>query len=83
MSDTTGPDPYRLDGRRVAVTGASNDGVFRWTEAEAALSSNFSASALDGLSVDDDDMITDLHGTGAYRAHLVGVMAKRAVDAAG
>ena len=71
------------DGVRVAVTGASNDGVFRWSEAEAALSSNFSASALDGLSVDDDDMINDLHGTGAYRAHLVGVMAKRAVHAAG
>lgn len=68
------------DGVRVAVTGASNDGVFRWSEAEAALSSNFSASALDGLTVAADDMIADLHGTAAYRAHLVGVMAKRAVE---
>ncbi|MEM9577186.1 MAG: xanthine dehydrogenase family protein subunit M [Pseudomonadota bacterium] len=70
------------DGVRVAVTGASNDGVFRWSEAEAALSANFSATALDGLTVSGDDMINDLHGTGAYRAHLVGVMTKRAVAAA-
>ncbi|WP_299693369.1 xanthine dehydrogenase family protein subunit M [uncultured Tateyamaria sp.] len=67
------------DGVRVAITGASNDGVFRWSEAEAALSSNFSADALDGLSLPSDDMISDLHGTAAYRAHLCGVMTKRAV----
>ncbi|KAJ03253.1 FAD binding domain-containing protein [Sulfitobacter mediterraneus] len=71
------------DGVRVAITGASNDGVFRWSEAEAALASNFSASALDGLSVDSTDMISDLHGTGEYRAHLIGVMTKRAVAAIG
>lgn len=70
------------DGVRVAVTGASNDGVFRWTEAEAALSANFSPSALDGLSVSADGMIGDLHGTPEYRAHLIGVMTKRAVAAA-
>lgn len=70
------------DGVRVAVTGASEGGVFRWSEAEAALTSNFAAGALDGLSVSGDGMISDLHGTGAYRAHLVGVMTKRAVDAA-
>lgn len=70
------------DGVRVAITGASEDGVFRWSEAEAALSSNFSASALDGLSVAADGMIADLHGTPAYRAHLIGVLTKRAVAAA-
>ena len=70
------------DGVRVAVTGASNDGVFRWTEAETALSADFSVGALEGLSVSGDDMINDLHGTGAYRAHLVAVMTKRAVAAA-
>lgn len=71
------------DGVRVAVTGASEDGVFRWTEAEAALSADFSAAALDGLSVAADGMIGDLHGTPDYRAHLVGVMTRRAVAAAG
>ena len=71
------------DGVRVAITGASNDGVFRWTEAEAALGSTFDPSALDGLSLADDNMITDLHGTAAYRAHLCNVLTKRAVKAAG
>jgi carbon-monoxide dehydrogenase medium subunit len=70
------------DGVRVAVTGASESGVFRWAEAEAALSSNFSTDALAGLSCPADGMIADLHGTSAYRAHLVGVMTKRAVAAA-
>ena len=69
------------DGVRVAVTGASENGVYRWTEAEAALSSNFSADAVAGLSADGSEMISDLHGTGTYRAHLVGVMTKRAVAA--
>jgi len=71
------------DGVRVAVTGASEEGVFRWTEAEEALSANFSPDALAGLSVPADGMIGDLHGTPEYRAHLVGVMTKRAVAAAG
>ena len=70
------------DGVRVAVTGASTDGVFRWSEAEAALAGNFSAGALDGLSVPSGDMISDLHGSAEYRAHLVKVMTGRAVSAA-
>ncbi len=70
------------DGVRVAVTGASNNGVFRWTEAEKALSGNFSASAIAGLTVSSDGLIGDLHGTPAYRANLVKVLTKRAVDAA-
>ncbi|MBM1688501.1 FAD binding domain-containing protein [Sulfitobacter geojensis] len=69
------------DGVRVAVTGASNNGVFRWTEAEEALSANFSVDAVADLKADGSEMISDLHGTGAYRAHLVGVMTKRAVAA--
>jgi carbon-monoxide dehydrogenase medium subunit len=70
------------DGVRVAVTGASEEGVFRWSEAEEALSGNFSADAVEGLSVSGDGMISDLHGSGDYRAHLVKVLTKRAVAAA-
>ncbi len=70
------------DGVRVAVTGASEDGVFRWSEAEEALSRDFSADAIGGLEVSADGMIADLHGSSAYRAHLVKVMTGRAVVAA-
>ncbi|MEO1423490.1 MAG: FAD binding domain-containing protein, partial [Pseudomonadota bacterium] len=70
------------DGVRVAVTGASEDGVFRWSEAEAALSGSFSAAAVEGLSVSPDGLIDDLHGTPAYRAHLIKTLTKRAVGAA-
>ena len=68
-------------GVRVAVTGASEEGVFRWTEAETALSGNFSPDSLNGLVVASTGMISDLHGTSEYRAHLVTVMTKRAVAA--
>lgn len=71
------------DGVRVAITGASNNGVFRWPEAEAALSASFTPEALKGLTLLADDMIADLHGSAEYRAHLCGVMTKRAVMAAG
>jgi aerobic carbon-monoxide dehydrogenase medium subunit len=70
-------------GVRVAVTGAGNDGVFRWIEAEAALSANFSAGAIAGLTVDPSGMNADLHGSAAYRANLVKVLTGRAVTAAG
>ncbi|MFX0544527.1 FAD binding domain-containing protein [Roseovarius sp. S1116L3] len=70
------------EGVRVAVTGASEGGVFRWEEAEDALSKSFDAEALKGLSVPADGMMGDLHGTPEYRAHLVGVMTRRALAAA-
>ena len=73
----------RTDGVRVAVTGASESGVFRWAEAEAALSADFSADAVAGLSVASDGMLGDLHGSPEYRAHLVGVLTRRAVAACG
>lgn len=71
------------DGVRVAVTGASENGVFRWEEAEAALSSNFAPGAVKGITPPADGMIGDLHGTPEYRAHLTGVLTARAVAAAG
>jgi carbon-monoxide dehydrogenase medium subunit len=70
-------------GVRVAVTGASQGGVFRHTAFETALAANWSASALDGIVTPADGLNSDIHGSAAYRAHLVGVMAKRAVAAAG
>ncbi|MEW5425210.1 xanthine dehydrogenase family protein subunit M [Amorphus sp. 3PC139-8] len=68
---------------RVAVTGAGSDGVFRVPEMEAALASNWSPDAVASIKVSADDMLSDLHGSAEYRAHLVTVMAKRAVAAAG
>lgn len=69
-------------GVRVAVTGAGDDGVFRQADMEAALASDFSADALESVSVSPDGMLSDIHGDAAYRANLVKVMAKRAVAAA-
>lgn len=66
---------------RIAITGAAEDGVFRWHAAEEALSAEFSLEALEGLGVDAQDMMEDLHASKEYRAHLVAVMTKRAVKA--
>ncbi|MEM9757295.1 MAG: FAD binding domain-containing protein [Pseudomonadota bacterium] len=68
---------------RVAVTGASGDGVFRWSDAEAALAERFLPDALENITVADDRMISDHHGPAAYRAHLVKVLTGRAVAEAG
>jgi carbon-monoxide dehydrogenase medium subunit len=69
------------DGTRLAVTGAGSDGVFRHADMEAALDASFSADSLDGIAVDADEMISDIHASGDYRAHLVREIAKRAVAA--
>ena len=66
-------------GVRVAVTGAGQGGVFRHTAMEQALTANFSPAALDGVTTPVGDMNSDIHASAEYRAHLVGVMAKRAV----
>lgn len=64
----------------VGITGASNNGVFHWHEAEAALAGNYSPAAVEALAApDSSDMISDLHGSADYRAHLVKVMTARAV----
>ena len=68
-------------GTRLAVTGAGMDGVFRHAEMEAALDKSFSPDSLDGVGVDADEMISDIHASGDYRAHLVREIAKRAVAA--
>ncbi len=69
-------------GVTVAVTGAGDDGVFRSKELEAALSKNFDASALEGVSVPSSALMSDMHASAEYRAHLITVMAKRAVTQA-
>lgn len=66
----------------VAVTGASEGGVFRWREAEAALAADFRPEAVADLTAPADGLIGDLHGTPEYRAHLIGVLTRRAVAAA-
>ena len=67
---------------RVAVTGAGSNGVFRWKEAETALGSKFAAKSLDGVAASAKGLNGDIHASAEYRAHLIGVMAKRAVTAA-
>jgi carbon-monoxide dehydrogenase medium subunit len=67
---------------RVAVTGAGAGGVFRVPTFEEALKKRFGAKSLEGLTVPADGMASDIHGSAEYRAHLVGVLARRAVAAA-
>ena len=69
-------------GVRVAVTGAGENGVFRHDGLEAALAADFSEAAAGGVAVSADGLMSDLHGSAAYRANLVSVMARRAVAAA-
>tara|TARA_B100000927_G_scaffold281956_1_gene268077 strand:+ start:47 stop:835 length:789 start_codon:yes stop_codon:yes gene_type:complete len=64
---------------RIAITGASEEGVYRWREAEVALNANFSEGSLNDLLVEPEGMIGDIHASSEYRAHLVKVMTKRAV----
>ncbi|MCB1497050.1 MAG: xanthine dehydrogenase family protein subunit M [Bauldia sp.] len=64
---------------RVGVTGASGNGVFRSSEIEQALLGSWSAEAIAPLAISPEDMLSDIHGSAAYRANLVKVMARRAV----
>ncbi len=65
---------------RVAITGAGNEGVFRWPEAEERLTESWTAGALDGLTIDPSRLMSDMHAPADYRAHLVAVMTRRAVQ---
>jgi carbon-monoxide dehydrogenase medium subunit len=66
---------------RVAVTGGGS-GVFRSAELEKALSANFTPDAAGAVKLSADGFNGDIHASAEYRAHLVSVMAKRAVAAA-
>lgn len=69
------------NGVRVAVTGAGPC-VFRISEMEQALAADFSADAISNITISDSELNSDIHASAEYRAHLVSVMAKRAVAAA-
>jgi carbon-monoxide dehydrogenase medium subunit len=66
---------------RVGVTGAGPF-AFRQTEMEKALAQKFAPESVAGIKVKPDGLNNDLHASPEYRAHLITVMAKRAVDAA-
>jgi carbon-monoxide dehydrogenase medium subunit len=68
-------------GVRVAVTGAGSS-VFRLPAMETALAKSFTPHAIKDIKVDDDGLNSDIHASAEYRAHLVSVMAARAVKAA-
>ena len=68
---------------RVAATGASQNGVMRLPAIEAALKANWSPGALDSVKIAADGLLADIHGSAAYRANLIKVMAQRAVADAG
>ena len=68
-------------GIRVAVTGAGDNGVFRASEMEAALAKDFRPEAIADIKIDPDGLMSDVHASADYRAHLITVMAKRAVAA--
>ena len=69
-------------GVRVAVTGAAAH-VHRASAIESALSKSFTPDAAKAVKIPADHLNSDIHGSAAYRAHLVSVMASRAVAAAG
>lgn len=66
-------------GARVAVTGAGQNGVFRHRAMEAALAQSWSPDAIAAIETAPGELNTDIHGSAAYRAHLIGVVARRAV----
>ncbi len=66
-------------GVRVSVTGAGQEGVFRVTAMETALAERFDVEAIATIKVAADNLMTDMHADAAYRAHLIGVLARRAV----
>lgn len=68
---------------RVAATGAAQDGVMRVPAIEEILKGNWSVAALASITISQDGLMSDFHGSSVYRANLIKVMAQRAVAAAG
>ena len=64
---------------RVSVTGVASC-VFRCKPLEDALSSNFAPSAIDNVNISSKGLNTDIHASAEYRAHIIKVMAKKAVS---
>jgi carbon-monoxide dehydrogenase medium subunit len=64
---------------RVAVTGAGSNGVFRVKSFEEALKKRFSPKSIEGMTIPASGMNSDIHASAEYRAHLVGVLARRAL----
>ena len=64
---------------RVAITGASSS-VFRSKELESALTKNFSTSAIDNVNISSKNLNSDIHASAEYRAHIIKVMAKKAIS---
>jgi carbon-monoxide dehydrogenase medium subunit len=66
---------------RVGVTGAGSN-AFRQSEMEKALSAKFAPESVANIKVKPAGLNNDLHASPEYRAHLITIMAKRAVEAA-
>jgi aerobic carbon-monoxide dehydrogenase medium subunit len=64
---------------RVAVTGAGSNGVFRVKSFEEALKKRFAAKSIEGMTIPANGMNSDIHASPEYRAHLVAVLARRAL----
>ena len=68
------------DSINVAVTGASENGVFKWTEMEEALSREFTLEKAKSVKLSSEGVMSDIHADSAYRANLVNIMAIRAIE---
>ena len=66
---------------RVAITGAAPS-VFRSAAMEEVLKGDFTPSSIESVHIDSGALTSDLHASAEYRAHLIGVMAKRAIEKA-